>query len=513
MPTTLFVQQQHHPPPFGLGGDDCDVHYIHHPNGLYIISEHDYVRSLIPPALCDVRVKALPDRKAPRRFQTPVRRRSPLMATVTYAHDASMALGGPPGSPPDLTNSKSSKSSSFHSSNLSDVMGPSDLSHFEDINLDDVQGALGPSSFPIPASPSNRVLFEASRSSVSNTRSMAHPHASAHSFRDLTGAGKPRYPSLKGQVNTAMRQQSQLNAPNRTMRRGFTSPSAPSLANITNLAAPGRRSRSPSPSHPQAFPSAPRSLSRRSSRNTLDVSPALGTNSRRQSWQHPARKTAKELEAECDDEDDEVPEELLMYNVPISPRPAQERSPAPSACNSPPQASASPATSQPSSKRGSMVSLKNSPAISQKPLSQPSSPNPANSENIPPQPLTRQRTNTWEESYHALDPDSKKITEALEEYQSGIEREQGIKRQQSGLSRSSSLVEEKPRSSKSALPPIRKSDPLIDPFQPSAEKEKHLSRTRPSWLPPKDPKEEKKHLKEYAKIQARVQEARKCNCN
>jgi hypothetical protein len=41
----------------------------------------------------------------------------------------------------------------------------------------------------------------------------------------------------------------------------------------------------------------------------------------------------------------------------------------------------------------------------------------------------------------------------------------------------------------------------------SKEKEKFLSRTRPSWLPPKDQKEEKRHLKEYKRMMAQALEA------
>ncbi|KAF2474506.1 uncharacterized protein BDR25DRAFT_322753 [Lindgomyces ingoldianus] len=528
MPTTLFVQQHNHSL-FDHGhGEDPEVHYFHHSKALYIITEHEYVHSLISSAAQrEPRFKVPPGlvpsiRIAPPSQQSRLKNAPrPLMATMTYASESSMGLGGAPGSPPDLTNSKSSKSSSFHSSSLSDIVGPHDLSHFEDINLDDLQGAYAPSSFPIPPSPSNRVLFEAPRtsiSSMSSSRTTAHPHAPIHSFRDLTGGSKPRYPSLKGQVNGAVRNQSGLNAPARSMRRGFTSPSAPSLANIPNLSSIGRRSRSPSPSHPQAFPSAPRTLSRRSSRN-LEVSPSPSLGTRRQSWQHSARKTVKELEAECDDEDDEVPEDAVIWNVPISPRPPQERSAAPSACNSPPQTTPSPATSRPGSSRGpsphrsasskpSLASSRPSPLHGPRQFSQPPSPNLAQTENIPPtQHLTRQRTNIWEETYTTLDPDAKKITEALEEYQAEFERKQEIVRQQPGLSRTSSAEETKPKSTTTALPPLRKNDPLIDPFQPSKEKQKHLSRTRPSWLPPKDPKEEKKHIKEYQRIMARVQEA------
>ncbi|KAJ2995951.1 hypothetical protein NUW58_g1136 [Xylaria curta] len=50
---------------------------------------------------------------------------------------------------------------------------------------------------------------------------------------------------------------------------------------------------------------------------------------------------------------------------------------------------------------------------------------------------------------------------------------------------------------------------MIDPLPISKEKEAVLSRTRPSWLPPKDPAEEKKHLREYQKMMASSIEADK----
>lgn len=43
---------------------------------------------------------------------------------------------------------------------------------------------------------------------------------------------------------------------------------------------------------------------------------------------------------------------------------------------------------------------------------------------------------------------------------------------------------------------------MIDPLPISKEKEAVLSRTRPSWLPPKDPAEERRHLKEYQAMMA-----------
>jgi hypothetical protein len=501
MPTTLFAQQHLHP--------HGDVHYMHSAHALYMISEHEYpgyLHSLIPSARI---VKAPPVRVSSRRMQSPdgaattSKAPRPLMGSLVHAHvhsqnhhprhDANMAVAvAAPGSPPDLTNSKSSKSSSFHSTSLSDVMGPSDLSHFEDITLDDVQANAG--------------------RTAPTVRSMSHGHAPVHSFRDLTASAKPRYPALK-QVNTAVGQQSQLNAPGRSMRRGFTSPSAPSFAHRTNLAAPQSRSRSrsrsrsPSPSQPQDFPAASRTLSRKSSRN-LDVSLNPGVNGRRQSWQSTTRKTVEEREAECDDENDvDLPDDYAIWNVPLSPRPLQERSPGHSACNSPPAASQSPAPSRPASQQRHSTSSGRSPsAASNRSFRQPS-PSYAK-EKMPTGSLSRQQSTSWNHSYVALDEDGKKLTEALEEYQTTVEKEQEIRRQQPRLSRESS-EQQKAKGSKPALPPVRKSDPLIDPLQPSQEKEKYLSRTRPSWLPPKDPKEEAKHLKEYAKMVARMEEERK----
>jgi hypothetical protein len=57
------------------------------------------------------------------------------------------------------------------------------------------------------------------------------------------------------------------------------------------------------------------------------------------------------------------------------------------------------------------------------------------------------------------------------------------------------------------LPPVQKSS--LDFVPISKEKEAILSRTRPSWLPPKDPREEKRHLKEYQKMMAKSIEAEK----
>ena len=56
-------------------------------------------------------------------------------------------------------------------------------------------------------------------------------------------------------------------------------------------------------------------------------------------------------------------------------------------------------------------------------------------------------------------------------------------------------------------PPVQRGDAMIDPLPVSKEKEKVLSRTRPSWLPPKPRKEERKHLKEYQRMMSSFMES------
>ena len=104
-----------------------------------------------------------------------------------------------------------------------------------------------------------------------------------------------------------------------------------------------------------------------------------------------------------------------------------------------------------------------------------------------------------------LSEEAKILTEALELYAEDAERKQG-ELAQSGKSIHRSSADSK-RATVSELPPLQKSNIMIDPLPVSKEKEKYLSRTRPSWLPPKDQKEERKHLKEYQKMMAMSREA------
>lgn len=104
-----------------------------------------------------------------------------------------------------------------------------------------------------------------------------------------------------------------------------------------------------------------------------------------------------------------------------------------------------------------------------------------------------------------LSEEAKILTEALELYAGDAERKQE-ELAQTGKSIHRSSADSK-RATVAELPPLQKSNIMIDPLPVSKEKEKYLSRTRPSWLPPKDQKEERKHLKEYQKMMAMSREA------
>ena len=106
-----------------------------------------------------------------------------------------------------------------------------------------------------------------------------------------------------------------------------------------------------------------------------------------------------------------------------------------------------------------------------------------------------------------LSEEAKIITEALEFHADEKDRKRGDTLQ-SGQSSTRSSTDSKPASKPQIeLPPLQKSNIMIDPLPISKEKERVLSRTRPSWLPPKDKTEEKKHLKEYKQMMAHSREA------
>ena len=119
---------------------------------------------------------------------------------------------------------------------------------------------------------------------------------------------------------------------------------------------------------------------------------------------------------------------------------------------------------------------------------------------------------SWTVALSELSEEAKSLTEALEAHASEADNRQGDHLQGGSSVRSSVSSIDKLKRAKTIsveLPPLRKGDTMIDPLPVSKEKEKVLSRTRPSWLPPKNKKEEKKHLKEYQRMMEMSLEAGK----
>lgn len=410
-----------------------------------------------------------------------------------------MAVVCTPNSPPELSGSKSSKSSSFQSS--SQFSGPdglfTDISNFEEIGLEDDADVpfMDPYTTALPRS-ATRTMPTANRAKSTSMLSCS---------RELTSGPKTKidYPPLQGQVNGAIAQKNleSLNASRKSGRRDFTSPSVPSLP----IRSSGRRrSRSPSPSNPASI------LSPSPSSSTLALSPLSARNGgRRGSWQ-PTRKSVKELEEEYHDSDEDLPDDASLWNVPISPRPYEERVASRSASpdarggaiprplplsHAVPEAPVSPRTSP-----------RTSPSLprSRSRVSRSTSAGPKSGQISPRNP----RTNSYHIVMSELSEEARILTEALEYHADDSKRPlDGIRSGRS--SRRTSIHSKRGSNGIVELPPLQKSNVMIDPLPISKEKEKVLSRTRPSWLPPKDQKEEKKHLREYKRMMAQSREAGK----
>jgi hypothetical protein len=104
-----------------------------------------------------------------------------------------------------------------------------------------------------------------------------------------------------------------------------------------------------------------------------------------------------------------------------------------------------------------------------------------------------------------LSEEARIISEALDHHAAASRRAQEANASVNGSSES--LASNSTRAHQIQLPPVQKSN--LDFMPISKEKEAILSRTRPSWLPPKDPREEKRHLKEYQRMMAASLEADK----
>jgi hypothetical protein len=405
-----------------------------------------------------------------------------------------MAVRSPsPGSPPDLTDSKSSKSSSYHSSSIADAVA-CDLSNFEDISLADVNM---PSAWPAEKHPMG---IKFSRPSIAP--SLSHMNGNhSRSLRDLTSSSKPARLSLPHPANSS-RQRFHLPVPGPRSAR----PRPPPFRNMDEL----RRNRSLSPS---AVP-----------RRNLSPSPHSGPPSgssgflhfpgspvgKKPSW-HAPRKTIKELEDEYHDSDDDLPDDAVVWNVPLSPRPPQERelrrsetdpSSLPPSSLSSDRGDESPVLSNALERTDSDMSTASAPAslateTNQMSLKSPSLPS------LPQSPgLTGNKTRAAVLS--DLCTEARDLTAALEEYAAEAEQRREAAVQSGALK---PQEDKAPSPSSVALPPVRRNDPLLDPLPASKEKARHLTRTRPSWLPPKSQREERRHLQQFREMMAAAAEA------
>ncbi|KAI8965317.1 TBC domain-containing protein [Daldinia sp. FL1419] len=405
-----------------------------------------------------------------------------------------------PGSPPGMTSSaitsRASSVRSFNSDENDDTLS-ADVAHFEEIGLDDDVTSIDNPHFhdthaksaPNPYSISFASDLRASVKHVGpkihpQTRDLARLRPQLRATQSFSGSRPGLAPQFRDtntrNLSTAVGLEPQVGP---LPARGLLIRSA-SSATVS-----GRR-RSPSPNV------SARSLSPRD--NNLIV-PKL-----RRSSSHSGRtpKSAIELEKECDDDDDNIPDDLILDNVPLSPRPPMERS-----ASRPGSTSNSPER-RPKERVRSVGNGTPAVALDQGCLKSPtwrtdSSPS-TDSLRSSASSLAKGRAKSWTAAISELSPEAKALTEKLEEHADELDKH--------GIYHSTyDRPAPKPRvkSALAELPPLRRTNIMIDPLPVSKEKEAVLSRTRPSWLPPKDPAEEKRHLREYQRMMANSIEADK----
>lgn len=439
-------------------------------------------------------------------------------------------------SPPALSTSKSSNNSSFQSSRSSRSFGSdresvlTDVSHFEDIGLqddaplkdDDQRQAKRDLSPYAPSYASN--LRAKSLTNLSKPQSQpqqqGRPLSKSRTLQvTQREIYKPRRPSSPNgsKLHPDRRDPHVRSTSTSTLFLNTTSQQQLPLRNNGNrvpnsrpsVASFSRRHRTPSPNLPLNLSINPRD-------------PAMSLSLRRSSWQSTReRKTEAELEKECDeDDDDDIPDDFILDNVPLSPRPASERtkSQPPSKNPSPARAPKEPrvrsvgsGTPAKAGAHGSIRELRSPSATKSDAGSFPRSPLGSSATS----PL-QARTHSWNRTLAELNRDAKEISERLEEHANVLESSSNSssnssnsgsirsQRSSTGSMPTAARTTSKPKhkSALAELPPVRRGNIMIDPLPISKEKEAVLSRTRPSWLPPKDPAEERRHLKEYQAMMA-----------
>lgn len=279
-------------------------------------------------------------------------------------------------------------------------------------------------------------------------------------------------------------------------RRNFSSPTTASIKSLTS------RTRSESPV-----------LHKTQSAHRLEQfnrTPAtsLAVPNRRGSW-HPPRKTIYEIEAEYHDSDDELPDDASLFNVPVSPFVRTKHSIPSSAASS---ARGSPERGSPPTSPGPLpLNLSNNLRHGARRSKSGSTPprqklahrastsqlrQVKSTGNSPQNNAHYGHTKSWNVLVADLDPEARLVAEKLNFY-----HDNSTPTPTSIVSHRSSAPSAIP------LPPIQRG--TLDFMPMSKEKEAVLSRTRPSWLPPKDPREEKRHLDEYQRMMKASREAEK----
>lgn len=402
-----------------------------------------------------------------------------------------------PNSRPDLLPTKSPNTSSFNLSQrmfVGDTFAQ-DISNFEEVDLQGdryahVGSRVHPSSrWAAPRRPSTAIPATTGTPAVRDlTGASASPHLS-NGTPQYTGHG-----SLDPSQLTIPRARSQT-------RRNITTPL--------------RANRSPSPSiAPNGRPLSPAGIPRPSLSRTPSAFSIENRTLRR-------KKSTAELEEEYHDSDDELPDNAALWNVPLSPRPMEERrrgssrAPRPIPINDilPAAPMESPRNGETSPRKMKLRSPSTSPPSTTVTRAQrPKGPRAKSAEPPQTRPALVSRA-SWNVAMSDLSPEARIITETLEHHaeHEAHRREGRLQRKESGSTTSSLRFDEPKRSSTPiiSLPPLQRSNVMIDPLPISKEKEKVLSRTRPSWLPPKDPKEEQRHLKEYKRMMIAAKEAGK----
>ena len=395
-----------------------------------------------------------------------------------------------PGSPPDLSSSRSSKSSSQHSSSFSgNDANITDLSNFETIGLSDenvlsLQELYG----------NNRLGGKVH--TFPKTNGISNQVATLSGARELTIATKksgfsPMLLPARPMSSHSLTQS--LNLPlGSGGRKSFNGTSSKGSLGIKPVQT-RNLSRSPSPTPSIHRPHSPRA-NLISSPNLNSGASAFMKKNWRKSWQ-PSRNH---------DSDEDLPEDASLWNVPMSPSMfktmSTDISPTGSASTSPERKY--PATA-PTSRRGTGLSAGPPHTASINPSSIiPTLHRGASTSVVPDQFGTQKsRIKSWTCALSDLSEEAILLSEALEAHAFESSRKVEEKMQKGMLTSRPSI--EKLARAKTVpieIPPLRKGEIMVDPLPISKEKEKVLSRTRPSWLPPKSQKEEKKHLKEYQRM-------------